>query len=64
MFYQKIVDYCNKNNLSIMAFEKKCGICNGTVGRWKDDNSLPALTTIQKIADATSIPIEKWIKQE
>lgn len=47
-----------------MAFEKKCNIGNGTVGKWKDDNSLPALTTIQKIADATGIPIEKWIKKE
>ena len=54
MFYQNVVAYCEENNLSIHAFEKKCGLGNGVVGRWKDNNSLPALTTVQKIAEATS----------
>ena len=45
MFYQNVVAYCEENNLSIHAFEKKCGLGNGVVGRWKDNNSLPALTT-------------------
>lgn len=62
MFYQNVVAYCEENNLSIHAFEKKCGLGNGVVGRWKDNKSLPALTTVQKIAEATRIPVEKWIK--
>lgn len=61
MFYQKVVEYCSQNKISIYDFEKKCGIGNGTVGRWKDDNSKPAITTLEKIADATKIPIEKWL---
>lgn len=62
MFYQNVVDYCDKNNMSIHAFEKMCGIGNGTVGRWKDNNSSPALTTVQKISEATKIPIKKWVE--
>ena len=61
MFYQKIVDYCNKNNISICSFEKMCGIGNGTVGRWYGDKSKPSLQTLEKISSATGIAISEWI---
>lgn len=64
MFYKKVIDYCKKNNLSIRAFEKKCGIGNGTIGRWKNDNSNPSLQTVEKISNATGIPISDWIKRQ
>ena len=62
MIYEKIVVYCNENNISICDFEKKCGIGNGVVGRWKDDKSSPTVTTLTKIAKATKIPISEWLK--
>ena len=46
MFYEKVVRYCEKEQISIMEFEKKCNIGNGTVGRWKDDGSKPSLHTL------------------
>ena len=55
------MDYCNQNRLSVSAFEKKCGIANGTVGKWKDGGN-PSLETLQKIVVATDIPIEEWMK--
>ena len=62
VIYKKIIHYCNKNNLSISAFEKKCGIANGIVGKWKDGGN-PSLETLQKIVSATGISIEEWIKE-
>ena len=62
MIYNKIMDYCNKNSLSVSAFEKKCGIANGTVGKWKDGGN-PSLETLQKIVSATGISIEEWMKE-
>lgn len=62
MIYNKIMDYCNQNRLSVSAFEKKCGLANGTVGKWKDGGN-PSLETLQKIVAATDIPIEKWMKE-
>lgn len=62
MIYQKVIEYCQKNNLSINAFEKMCGIGNGTVGRWKDGCSTPTLSTLKKIADRTKTSINKWIE--
>ena len=58
--YQKVIDYCKNNNISIMAFEAKCGLANGIVGRWKEE-SKPSLNTVIKIAKATGIPVEHWV---
>ncbi len=47
-----------------MEFEKKCGIGNGTVGRWKNDNSKPTVQTLLKIVKATGVPIERWTSDQ
>ena len=62
MIYNKIMDYCNQNRLSVLAFEKKCGLANGTVGKWRDGGN-PSLETLQKIVSATGVPISEWIKE-
>lgn len=61
MFYDKVVDYCSRNGISIMAFEQMCGIGNGVVARWKNDSSKPSLNTLMKIEENTKIPIKKWL---
>ena len=60
MFYERVAKYCKDKGISIREFEKKCGIGNGTVGRWKNDNSKPTVQTLIKIAKATGVPIERW----
>lgn len=64
LIYKNVVDYCSKNNLSISAFEKMCGLTNGTVYGWQKRGSNPSLETLKKISAATKIPIEKWIKEQ
>ncbi|MCI7739333.1 MAG: helix-turn-helix transcriptional regulator [Lachnospiraceae bacterium] len=62
--YEKIVSYCKKNNLSIHAFEKMCGIGNGTVGRWEGDKFKPSLPTLSKISKATGISVSELVKED
>lgn len=62
MIYNKIIKYCNENNLSVSVFEKKCGLANGTVGKWKDGGN-PSLETLHKIVLTTGIPIDEWMKE-
>ena len=64
MFYEKVINYCKEKKLSISAFEKKCNIGNGTIGKWAKENSRPSLQTLEKIAIATNIPISKWMDNE
>lgn len=59
--YHKISKYCSENNLSIRAFEEKCNLSNGTVSGWKNGGN-PSIETLKKIANATQIPIEKWLE--
>lgn len=60
MFYDKVVQYCKENNISIMAFESKCDLANGLVRKWAEDSN-PTLRTIIKIAKATETPVEYWV---
>lgn len=62
MVYENVMKYCKKNGLSVLAFEKKCGLANATVAGWNKGNYDPSLSTLQKIVSATGIPIEKWLE--
>ena len=64
MIYEKIVAYCKENNMSIMAFEKMCGLANGVIGKWENDKLKPSLSSLSKIVEATGIPIAEWLSGE
>lgn len=61
MIFEKVKAYCERNDLSISSFEKKCSIGNGTVSRWENDDSRPSLVTLEKIEKGTGIPISEWL---
>lgn len=61
MFFKKVEEYCKENNLTIAAFEQKCGLSNGSVSKWRD-GSFPSIPTLQKISKATKISVENWLK--
>lgn len=60
--FQNIKEYCEKENITIATFEKRCGIGNGTVAEW-GKNSQPNMKSLEKIASATGIPVSEWIKE-
>lgn len=62
LIYSKVMEYCDKHNLSVSAFERKCGLANGTVSGWKNGSN-PSVTTLKKIETATKIPIARWLKE-
>lgn len=62
MIYQNVIKYCEKNNISIAEFERKCCIGNGVVSGWKDGKCAPNMKSLEKIRDATGIPIAGWLE--
>lgn len=58
--YGKVLKYCLENQLSIAAFEKKCNIGNGTIGRW-EKGSKPSLDTLEKIEKETGITVSELV---
>ena len=62
MIYENVVEFCRNKRLSISAFEKMCGLGNGTVSKWKNDKNMPSVKILTRIEDSTCVPIELWIK--
>ena len=61
MIYQKVIKYCEENNISVSALEKKCGIGNGVIRKWRY-GSKPSLDTLEKIEKVTGISVSELIK--
>jgi hypothetical protein len=62
LIYDKVIKYCNDNNLTVMAFEQKCGLSNGLVEKWNAHGFVPKIETVKKISVATGIPIQNWLE--
>jgi len=61
MFYENILNYIERNGLSVREFEKMCGLSNGLVSCWRN-GSVPSTATVKKISLATHIPISRWLE--
>ena len=62
MIYKKIIRYCEENNISISAFEKKCKIGNGTIGKWEKGGKT-SLDTLEKISKVTGITVAELVSR-
>lgn len=58
--YQKVIQYCQEKGISVLAFEKMCGLSNGTVQGWKVKGSNPSMESMKKIMSATETSFEYW----
>lgn len=61
MIYERVVEYCKEEQITLAEFEKRCEIGNGTIGRWKDGKATPSLKTLSKIQHETGLSIGYWI---
>ena len=59
MIYKNIKSLCEKKNMSICALEKKAGLANGTIGKWKE--SSPTIDNVQSVAKVLGVKISKLI---
>lgn len=59
--YNKVKELCDSKGISIAELEKTLEIGNGTIGKWKNTNIVPTLTSIQKIARFFDVPITDLI---
>ena len=62
MIYENVARFCKSEHISISAFEKMCGLGNGTVSKWKDNRNAPSVKILTRIEENTDIPIEAWIR--
>lgn len=63
MIYDNIKRLCETHGISIAALEKKCGIANGTIGKWRGNNQSPRICTLQRVADHFGVPVDELLKE-
>lgn len=62
MFYEKVEAYCEERKISLSAFEKKCGLGNGTIKGWINSN--PRFDSLEKVAKEMGINVSELIGDE
>ena len=62
MVYDNVKRLCEKKNISIWKLERECGIANGTIGKWKNQN-VPSVATVKKISDYFKVSIATILKE-
>lgn len=58
---ESIEAYCLREGITVKEFERRCGIANATVHKWRARLNQPSLKTVQKICKATGTEIGAWI---
>jgi len=59
---EKIREYCGKKNLSVREFEMKCGLYNGSVGKWERGEAFPSIISLIKMERGTGVKLRRWIE--
>ena len=62
MVYDKIKKLADERGVSIYALEKRAGLPNGAISKWKE--SSPTLKSLQAIAGALETTIDELIREE
>lgn len=53
---------CSEKGLSIAQLERKSGLGNGTIGKWK--SVLPRIDNVLAVADVLGCTVDELIKEE
>ena len=63
MVSKRVEEYCRTAKMTIASFEKRCGLGNGTVSKWRH-GAHPTVTTLLKMEKVTGIPLYMWIEED
>lgn len=63
MVYENIEKMCEKKGISISALEKRAGLGNGTIGKWKSGDVSPTIDSLCAVANALGIEVTKLLKE-
>lgn len=62
MVYDKVKKLADKQEISIYALEKKAGLQNGAISKWKE--SSPTLKSLQAVAAALDVTLDELIRED
>lgn len=62
MVYDKVKKLADKQEISIYALERKAGLQNGAISKWKE--SSPTLKSLQAVAAALDVTLDELIRED
>lgn len=60
MIYENIKSIADKKNMNIAVIEKKAGLSNGTIGKWR--SSTPNVDNLIKVAGVLNVSLTTLTK--
>ena len=60
MIFDNIAKCAKEKGLSIQSIEKSCGLSNGIISKWKENNN-PKLENLKRVADYLGVSVEQLI---
>ena len=62
MIYENILKYAKEKNLTIQNIEKSCGLSNGIISKWRENNN-PKLENLRRVAEFLGVSIEQLVAE-
>lgn len=63
MIFENIQKHAKEQGLTIQSIEQKCGLSNGIISKWKENNN-PKVENLQKVAAVLGVSIEELLSEE
>lgn len=61
MIYDNIVEIAKKRNMPLRKVERKAGLANGVISKWK--TSYPQVDSLMKVAKALNVSLNTLTKE-
>lgn len=62
MIYENVKSICELRGLTIRGLEKKAGLTNGTIGKWRTCH--PRSDNLEKVAKALGVSVTRLLRRE
>ena len=59
--YNNVCELVKENGTSIAQLEKRAGIANGTIGKWRD--STPKISSLESVAQVLKVSVNRLLKE-
>lgn len=57
--YDKVKNIADAKKISIAELERKAGLSNGTIGKWRDSKNGIRFESVKAVAEALGVSIEE-----
>lgn len=61
MLYDIVKRLCLQKGVSVGRVEKECGLSNGSISKWNENE--PGIRKVQKVANYLEVSIEEFLEQ-